>query len=289
MKVMIKTMVQSAYDMQDTRLRLGGRLVANFKAKAGQAPSTKETDIDEAEAKKLLDQLRGEYKRITDGIAKNTKKADRFAGHELITSDAEYVIVNNYMQLLAYEESLFRQLGKVVEKHPIWDAFLRDVKGCGPAMAGAIIATLDPHKARYPSSFWKYCGLDVSGDGRGRSRRKEQMEMVEYVNKDGEVTTRKSLGYDPWIKTKLVGVMASCILRANDPVYRKVYDDYKQRIKTDPRHAEKTPGHINNMALRYMIKIFLLNLHMKWREIEGLEVTVSFHEGKQGHVHGMAA
>ena len=58
---------------------------------------------------------------------------------------------------------------------PIWDEFLSQVPGCGPRIAGNLIASIDISKARYASSLWKLCGYDVAQDGRGRSRRKEHL------------------------------------------------------------------------------------------------------------------
>ena len=46
-------------------------------------------------------------------------------------------------------------------------------------MAGVLISEFDIHRARYPSSMWKYAGLDVARDGRGRSRKAEHLVEVE--------------------------------------------------------------------------------------------------------------
>ena len=43
------------------------------------------------------------------------------------------------------------------------------------------------------------------------------------------------------------------------------------------------------MALRYAVKCFLINLHVAWRELEGLPVTKPFHVEKLGmREHQMA-
>jgi len=57
---------------------------------------------------------------------------------------------------------------KVLERIPIYTEFLEQERGVGPAMAGVLVTYLDPHKARHVSSFWRYAGLDVGADGRGR-------------------------------------------------------------------------------------------------------------------------
>ena len=71
--------------------------------------------------------------------------------------------------------------------------------------------------------------------------------------------------------------------------YRQVYDDYKHRIEHMDAHKEKSKGHRHNMAVRYMIKIFLIDLYNEWRRIEGLPVAPTYSEAKLGKVHGKAA
>ena len=45
------------------------------------------------------------------------------------------------------------------------------------------------------------------------------------------------------------------------------------------------PGHRNSAAIRYMIKMMLVDVYKKWRELEGLLVRPSFQEEKLGHIH----
>jgi hypothetical protein len=124
------------------------------------------------------------------------------------------------------------------------------------------------------------CGLDVV-DGEGRSRKEEHLETVEYVNSDGETDTRKSLGYNPFIKTKLMGVLGPSFLKAGS-AYRDHYDRYRHRKETDPDWADASDGHLHQASLRYMVKQFLISLHMKWRDLEGLPVSRPYHAEKQG-------
>ena len=67
---------------------------------------------------------------------------------------------------------------------------------------------------------------------KGRSKRSEHLVNVKYIDSDGEVKTKKSITYNPRIKTKLMGVMADSLIRQSGEKspYRKIYDDYKNRI-----------------------------------------------------------
>jgi hypothetical protein len=202
----------------------------------------------------------------------------------------ELVLVDQYMTLEKDEAKHFRQLGKVLEDFSVYTDFLKDVKGVGPAMAGVIISEIDISRAKYSSSIWKYAGLDVASDGKGRSRKAEHLEESEYVASDGTTKTKKGITFNPFLKTKLVGVLGSAFLRAgkvNNP-YRDIYDNYRHRLDNNPAHDEKSKGHKHNMAIRYMIKMFIIDLYVAWKECEGQEVFVPYHEAKLGLVHTVA-
>lgn len=184
--------------------------------------------------------------------------AKQFKGDELISSWTELVLVDQYMVLLRDEEKHFDRLGKVMTGIPIYDNFLSKVRGCGTAMAGVILSEINIHRAEYPSSLWAYAGLDAvyvgmytDGDGKektipvnvidayfedtgkeylaegkypvtitsvGRSRRDYCLVEREYTNREGQQATRKSITYNPFLKTKLVGVLGTSFLRSGGSV-----------------------------------------------------------------------
>lgn len=285
----LKTIVRGAYDIQKNRIQTGNRLVANFKAKLGQAPSEKEDTID-ADGQQILANLRRSHKLLTEGVATFPRQAT-FKGDEVISSYTELCLVANYLELEDQEKTHFRRLGNILKDYSIYNNFLAEVVGVGPAMAGVVISEIDITKAEYPSSLHKYAGLDVASDGQGRSRRKEHLEDSEYVDADGVVQTKKGITFNPFLKTKLVGVLGSSFVKQSPDKckYRKVYDDYKHRIENMDAHKEKSKGHRHNMAVRYMIKIFLIDLYNEWRALEGLPVAPTYTEAKLGKVHGKAA
>ena len=285
----LRTIVRGAYDIQKNRIQTGNRLVGNFKAKLGQAPSQKEDTID-ADGQQILANLRRSHKLLTEGVATFPRQAT-FKGDEVISSYTELCLVANYLELEEQEKTHFRRLGNILKDYPIYNNFLAGVVGVGPAMAGVIISEIDITKAEYPSSVHKYAGLDVAGDGQGRSRKKEHLEESQYTDKNGELQTKKGITFNPFLKTKLVGVLGSSFVKQSPDKckYRKVYDDYKHRIENMEAHKEKSKGHRHNMAVRYMIKIFLIDLYNEWRSLEGLPVALTYSEAKLGKIHGKAA
>jgi len=284
-KSTIRNLIRGFYDVQKLRISTGNRIVANFHAKLGCQPGQKLDDMD-YESKKMLDQLVQEAKLITTAIAENRSKPGFvIKKHDgIIDDEIEYELVIDYLVLLETEERYTKTIEKAVKQFPIWESFLSKVRGCGPIMAAVIISELDPYKARHVSSFWKYAGLDVV-NGEGRSRKKDHLVDVQYINKDGELAVRKSITFNPFLKTKLIGVLGASFLRSKSP-YSEIFYNYRNRLENHPEHKKKTPGHRKNMAIRYMVKMFLKDLWVTWRTLEGLPVEPDYAEAKLGLKHG---
>ena len=256
----LKLMVKGSYDLQTLRIQAGLRLCANFRAKLkDQKYKTDEaTALDEFgepildphqpindelsdEALDVIKKLKDSYTRLTDGIARNRTipKEQGFLGDELISQYTELVLVDQYMRLESQEAAQFRQLTSTLEKIQIYNEYLVDQRGIGPALAAVLITYLDPAKARHASSFWRYCGLDVGPDGAGRSRRVEHLIEREYIDKNGKLATRLSTTYNPWLKMKLLGAMGPSFLKLKSPWAANFYN-YRNRIITSPNRQKVT-------------------------------------------------
>lgn len=284
----LRPIVRGVYDQQKLRIQTGNRIVANFKAKLGQEPGATEEDSLSDDAQALLAKLRQEYTLIGTAIAefKKTKGEPRpFAGGELIDNEIELALVEQYMDLEAQERRTFRRLEHVLVGIPMWESFLKPMRGVGPAGAAIILSEFDIARAPRVSNLWSYAGLDVASDGKGRSRKSEHLVTRSYTDKDGKPAERQGITFNPWLKTKLIGVIGPCLLKARNEKYSKVYYDYRARLEHHEIYKDHSKGHRHNMAMRYMVKMFLLDLYVAWRTIEGLPVSTSYHEGKLGRRH----
>lgn len=279
----LRTIVRGAYDIQKLRIQMGNRIVGNFKAKLGQRPSQPEDTIDQ-DGREILSMLRESYKKITDGVKRFPRQA-AFVGDEVISSFTELCLVEQYTSLEDQERMHFSRLKSVLKEFKIWTEHLESVSGCGPAMAGVIISEIDIHRAKYASSLWAYAGLDVARDGRGRSRRAEHLVETEYTDRDGKPQTKKGITFNPFLKTKLTGVLGPAFLKVRDSPYKIAYYEYKHRLENHEKHQDKSKGHRHNMAIRYAVKRFLADLYHAWRTLEGLPVFDGYHEAKLGHKH----
>lgn len=290
----LSTLVHSFYQTQKLRIQMGNRLVAQFRRDLGQAPGTAETELDD-EAKQILSDFRQVYAKMSDGMQGALPSRRTFKGEGSITEYALLVLVKGYVDLETAENQIRSEIEATVKSMPLYKTFLLNVKGCGPVMSAIILTYLDPHKAKYPSSFWKYCGLDVASDGRGRGRYKEHLEPRTFTKRDGTELEANVLTYNAFVRTKLLGVLAPGMLKAAgkspaDHPYAKRYYEYKTRLSNHARQQDKktarTPLHIHRCALRYMIKRFLVDLYIAWRTQEGLTVHPEYAEAKLGYTHG---
>jgi hypothetical protein len=288
-KSLLRTMVRSAYDLQKLRIEMGNRLVAQFKSKLGGKPGKKETEMIDDEGQDLLKDLKARFTKLTEGVAKELPVKRKWKGDELITSYTEGILLYNYITLERDEAKQFRLLETTLDDFPIFTEFLRNIRGCGPTMSAVVISEINIAKARYPSSLWAYAGLDVvATDWRGRSRRKEHLRQIPYIDKDGKPATRLGITFNPLLKTKLTGVLGPCLIKAGSDPYKAIYDGYKHRLESHPKWSALTKAHRHNAAIRYMIKRFLCDLYAAWRPLEGLETSPEYAEAKLRITHRAA-
>lgn len=73
------------------------------------------------------------------------------------------------------------------------------------------------------------------------------------------------------------------VVFSDRPTFVKFYEDYKHRKLSEG--WGRSDAHRHQAAIRYMIKMMLLQLWQDWRKHAGLPVRPSYQEEKLGHVH----
>lgn len=328
MKAILSSFVKQFYDLQDLRIKAGGRVLAYMHQKMGIDPGQKKDDNLSTEDQKLLKKVEKEYKLLTTGVAAEIKKLDakvKKVKPTLITDEIAFKIAAIYMALIRQEIVVYGEINEFLNHFPIWHQYMSHVTAFGPAMAGILITYVDINKCPYVSNLYKFLGLDVvlydhekkefvpnitEADSRGilgeaRSRKKHHLIDREYENKEGKTMHKKSITYSKFAHDKILGVLSGNLLRQNSH-YREIYHNYKNRISNEPHRkneipkkdssgntlhyaadvkktgakkgdviyvAEFPPARLTNMARRYMVKQFIKNLWIAWRQIEGLIVN----------------
>lgn len=277
----LRALVRTMYDYQDMRLRTAARLRLN-----AMETTVNEDFMDDAEI-----------------------------------SEKDYGTVE-YVRLstMKTEKKIAKEIEKRVKSLEIWKQFFEKVRGCGPLMAAACIAEFDIERADTVSKMWQFAGLN-SGTVRGKKiikiTKKTDMTQIirEYENQSGEKCgiilsdemirgDKRTPGYvapyNAWLRTKLCGVLASGMIKAQHGETGKnyaleFYYPYKARLEqeeSEVMHIGKmTPwkdvnkGHRDKAAKRYMIKMFVKDLYVAWRTLEGLPVRAPYQEEYLGHHH----
>jgi hypothetical protein len=213
------------------------------------------------------------------------------------------------------EQTIEKMLKKTLKRFPVYNEYLAEVKGVGTIAAGWIIGEFDIHIATTVSKMWQYSGMNP-GMVRGKKRiepgeHKGEKLVSEVKDQKGKVialivesnemirgdraTKGFVLPYNKPLRTALVGVMADGFIKAQSPYCMEFYYPYKERLaqeETEVLHVGKmkqwkevSPGHRDRAAKRYMVKMFLKDLYVAWREIEGLPVRCSYQEEYLNHKH----
>ena len=199
-----------------------------------------------------------------------------------------------YNDIKGLEDFIDGELVTKVEAHPASYWFSK-VKGVGGENIAKVLGSIrikpdpdDPKKgyAKSVSGLWKFAGFSVE---------------------NGKSSTPKKGKKNPYNKTlrTMCWRLASSLMRARGKYYEyftNQKDRYKARfirdgyniipaseLPVDERDKHYEPegviseGHVMNMALRKMIKLFLSHLWVVWREIENLPISKPYAQEKLGH------
>jgi len=195
-------------------------------------------------------------------------------------------------RLLELEKHVGGIVAKMVKDEPIYNAWLKHVKGIGPALSAAIITRIGSiDRFESISSLWAYSGLDVR-NGRARQR-----------------CNSKTIDWNTDLKAIIAYKVPSQFVKLPSSFGRKLYDEYKafyervhdERCPTwsDPnavinkigtkatvgRKGCSRKGHIHNMTKRKVGKVFLACLWLAWRKLERLPISEPYSTRSPNHSH----
>jgi hypothetical protein len=151
----------------------------------------------------------------------------RPTGKERLLLDAHWqaVLKERLQQFQALEKALLKDVEKLLEEFPAASWLLAE-RGCGPTLAGVIIAEYaDPSRANTVSQMWSFAGLNVL-DTNEAPGLKNIKRLIDEMAARGE---KKRRPWNAFLRTKLLGVLGPNLLKAAN-ARRKDYDDYKRRV-----------------------------------------------------------
>lgn len=218
---------------------------------------------------------------------------------------SKYGVDDIFEHAILFEKEIQKRLTKEIKSYPLYVDYFEKIYGIGPILSAGLMAYIeDISKFRHVSSLWQYCGVgmntycekckkptsvEITYQGeKGKTIAKRQKPMKVCPNCKGETIPfrqRRVAGYQSNYNDKfkvLCWKIGNSFVKqsAAKSGYRRLYDEIKITERT--KHPEKivtngktayNDGHIHNMTMRKVVKIFLSHVWSTWRELDGLLVT----------------
>jgi len=211
----------------------------------------------QAQVRKTHLGLRGRDDQLTDEVFDKLKETEDF--------------INNALKIF-------------VKSHAAYPWFSR-INGIGDLNIAKVICQVDITRGQTPSSLCKFAGYSVDN---GKAPGKIKGEKTSYNSRLRPMCWRLGVS---GLKAK--GKLYDYYLKEKNEYIEKYQNNGVAIVpsaslpKKNGKHYEPpgmiSEGHINNMALRKMIKLFLQCLWIVWRQIEGLPVTKPYAIDILGH------
>jgi len=270
----LRLKVKSFYDLQKLRIQMGNR----DKWENADEIQLEQTDIDyfNAMSERLDNDEKFAFKEITRIVHSSSIWKEFLKGVKGCGETMSSVIMSEFDIYRATTASKMLAVSGIgLEKQ--WSVTYRDIT--------------NPESKKPKIGDWKT--IEVWGTSElsaktvvPRPKEEEVRREFETVVRIGEEVSiqKKRKGqypsYNNFLKTKLLGVLTTCMIKSKSE-YTTHYYDFKQRRVND----FKTKGHLDRAAKRHMLKNFIKDLYKKWRELENLPVRCPYEEEYLGKKH----
>jgi len=319
------------YDLQAIRIALGNRTEdpALYTVKVDEKTGKEKKTKKKATRSQMEVALQSLVTKLTVDADPSTEATP--APLNLDEEDRQFLLRQNYM-MESLEADTLSRIKDVVETIPIYQQFLKGVKGCGITMSAVILSEMQmatpaewseiaPENVLTRTEYtlvdadnvsWNFYKVTVNHvtetkEGpvtsvRTRVYFKKGTELYRDVCptvsaawayagmttdvETGKATRRqkgKRFNWNPLLKTKMLGVLGSCMIKASSP-YRVHYDNRKHRTESAEWGTSKAHRHAD--ANRVMVKMFIQDLWNAWRKLEGFPRPAPYSEAILGRIHG---
>lgn len=201
-----------------------------------------------------------------------------------------------YKNALTLESQIKSAMDHWTDQHRLAGLLKNHVGGIGPVISAGIVANIDIHKAKTAGAIWRFAGLDPTCVWNKGEKRPWNASLKTLCWKLGQSfmklsdkrKTKKSAWYGEqyrrqkafYIEKNVSGGFkqnAEQVLRTKTFKKGEYAAIYKSGMLPD--------GHIDAMARRWVVKLFLSNLHELWCKLEGIPCPRPYTMAHQGHVH----
>jgi len=169
--------------------------------------------------------------RKADGTLQNVEEREFPPGDERIF---EKFSENAWEQ----EERIEKELKKMLERFPVWDGFLKGVRGISTITAAGIISMIDIHEGKTVSKIWQYAGLNP-GLVKGKKRKNKpdgsfEIEETDTMIRGDKLTPGFVSPFNRELRTLLCGIAGESIIRSCirwEPVPEETYEVTEEHLR----------------------------------------------------------
>jgi len=222
-----------------------------------------------------------------------------------ITAKDQQVFAAQYKMLIKMEGEIRKHLNGILKEFDLWSEYLKGIRGVSVISASYILGFYNINEAATVSKLWQYTGLNP-GKVRGKKRmslkeaQKSGLPIVREIQDDNggsaivqtedlipgdKLTPGYVAPFNRNMRVAMVGKLAPSLIKAMGHYKLNYYDTYKLRLEQEEGWKNESKGHRANAATRYMMKMFLKDLYVAWRELEGLPVRKPYQEEYLEHTH----
>lgn len=222
-----------------------------------------------------------------------------------ITAKDQQVFAAQYKMLIKMEGEIRKHLNGILKEFDLWSEYLKGIRGVSVISASYILGFYNINEATTVSKLWQYTGLNP-GKVRGKKRmslkeaQKSGLPIVREIQDDNggsaivqtedlipgdKLTPGYVAPFNRNMRVAMVGKLAPSLIKAMGHYKLNYYDTYKLRLEQEEGWKNESKGHRANAATRYMMKMFLKDLYVAWRELEGLPVRKPYQEEYLEHTH----
>jgi hypothetical protein len=250
------------------------------------------TTLKQQEARYLVDSYyQVQHFRIATGnqtriLEKETAKDEEpDEPHEVLGFfNAQFRVIENEIKSI---------LDVYVRSQPI-GRWLMSITGIGPVIAAGLIAHIDIKKCQTAGAIWRYAGLDPSVKWNKKQKRPWNARLKTLCWKIGQSFCKVSSNPKDVYGRIYIQRKAYEEEKNEDGEYaeyaKKMLEDFNFKKDTKAykfyTEGKLPPGHVNQRALRYAVKLFLSHLFQVWYEMEnGEKPPKPFAIAQLGHAH----
>lgn len=195
-------------------------------------------------------------------------------------------------QTVVLENQIKRAMDYWTESYPVAKIVKDKVYGIGPVIAAGLVAHIDIRKARTAGAIWRYAGLDPTSEWKKGEKRPWNASLKTLCWKVGQSFMKFSNNEKCYYgglyrkqKEFLVQKnseggfkeLADKVVDTKNFRNKEVLNKYKGGVLPD--------GHIDAMARRWAVKLFLSNFHELWCKVEGIDCPKPYVMAHLGHAH----